>query len=194
MRSKKVQGFATGDLLRAHMPKGKIAGVHRGREEVRPTDSFNIQTGTEVVQGIGHRYCTILQRDDCYGYHMQSPPAISQPEERSRSFPSAEPTGNPTDEFPKRRADEPQPSSVFCATLGIWLNRPELCEPGAFDLLQGTSPVKPPRHPKGVGHSTATLSAGDGALQRTGALRHAGPAEPESRASSTARRTCKAST
>ena len=39
---------------------------------------------------------------------------------------------------------------LFCASLGIWLNRPELCEPGAFDLPRGALPVKPPRHPFGV--------------------------------------------
>jgi len=30
--------------------------------------SFNIQTGSEVIQGIGHQYCRILQRGDGYGY------------------------------------------------------------------------------------------------------------------------------
>ncbi len=87
MRSKKVQGFPTGDLVRADMPKGKIAGVHRGREAVRPTGSFNIQTGTEVVQGIEHRYCTILERDDCYGYHLQSPQPFINLKKWAEAFP-----------------------------------------------------------------------------------------------------------
>ena len=73
MRTKRVKGFATGDLVRADVPSGKKAGVHRGRVAVRATGSFNIQTGTEVVQGISHRHCHVLQRVDGYGYfHQQS--------------------------------------------------------------------------------------------------------------------------
>ena len=70
-RIKKVKGFQTGDLVRADVPQGKKAGVHRGRVAVRATGSFNIQTGTEVVQGISHRYCQVLQRADGYGYSQQ---------------------------------------------------------------------------------------------------------------------------
>ena len=100
MRCKKVHGFATGDLVRADVPKGKKAGVHRGRVAVRATGSFNIQTGTEVVQGIGHRYCTILQRADGYGYHLQPTSPIPTHQERSRSLPpSAEAAGYPAAEF-----------------------------------------------------------------------------------------------
>ena len=71
MRTKRVEGFATGDLVRADVPKGKKAGVHRGRVAVRAKGSFNIQTGTEVVQGISHRHCRVLQRADGYGYSQQ---------------------------------------------------------------------------------------------------------------------------
>ena len=52
MRTKRVKGFATGDLVRAEVPTGKKAGVHRGRVAVRASGSFNLQSGTEVVQGI----------------------------------------------------------------------------------------------------------------------------------------------
>ena len=71
MRIKRVKGFATGDLVRAEVPKGKKTGTHRGRVAVRATGSFNIQTGTEVVQGISHRHCHVLQRSDGYGYFQQ---------------------------------------------------------------------------------------------------------------------------
>ena len=30
--------------------------------------NFNIQTSDGVVQGISHRYCTVIQRADGYGY------------------------------------------------------------------------------------------------------------------------------
>lgn len=36
--------------------------------EKRATGSFNIQTGSAVVQGISHRYCRLIQRGDGYGY------------------------------------------------------------------------------------------------------------------------------
>ena len=68
MRTKGTKGFRTGDLVRAHVPSGKKAGVHTGRVAIRASGSFNIQTGTEVVQGIGHHYCRVLQRGDGYGY------------------------------------------------------------------------------------------------------------------------------
>ncbi|MDD2727621.1 RNA-guided endonuclease IscB [Malikia sp.] len=71
MRTKRVKGFATGDLVRAEVPKGKKAGTHRGRVAVRASGNFNIQTGTEVVQGISHRHCQVLQRADGYGYFQQ---------------------------------------------------------------------------------------------------------------------------
>lgn len=71
MRTKRVQGFGTGDLVRAEVPKGKKAGSYLGRVAIRATGSFNIQTGTEVVQGISHKYCQRLQRADGYGYFNQ---------------------------------------------------------------------------------------------------------------------------
>ena len=71
MRTKRVKGFATGDLVRAEVPKGKKTGTHRGRVAVRASGSFNLQTGTEVVQGISHRHCQVLQRADGYGYSQQ---------------------------------------------------------------------------------------------------------------------------
>ncbi len=72
MRQKSVHGFATGDLVKAAVPSGKKAGCHTGRVAVRATGSFNIQTGAEVVQGISHRHCTLMQRGDGYGYSFQA--------------------------------------------------------------------------------------------------------------------------
>jgi 5-methylcytosine-specific restriction endonuclease McrA len=71
-RIKQVKGFATGDLVRANVPKGKKAGVHTGRVAVRSTGSFNITTRHGTVQGIGHRHVRLLQRADGYGYTTQS--------------------------------------------------------------------------------------------------------------------------
>lgn len=69
MRSKAVKGFQTGDLVRADVPAtSKKAGCFVGRVAVRATGSFNIQTGSEVVQGVSHKHCRIIQRSDGYGY------------------------------------------------------------------------------------------------------------------------------
>ncbi len=68
MRTKRVKGFGTGDMVRADVPKGLKAGKHRGRVAVRATGSFNIQTGSAVVQGVSHKHCTLTQRADGYAY------------------------------------------------------------------------------------------------------------------------------
>ncbi|WP_081136985.1 RNA-guided endonuclease IscB [Halomonas sp. BC2] len=70
MRQKQVHGFQTGDMVRAMVPTGKKAGTHTGRVAVRKTGSFNIQTEQGAVQGISHKYCTLIQRSDGYGYHF----------------------------------------------------------------------------------------------------------------------------
>ncbi len=70
MRTKRVRGFATGDLVVAAVPSGKHTGVHVGRVAVRATGSFNIQKNTGVVQGISYRHCHLRQRADGYAYNL----------------------------------------------------------------------------------------------------------------------------
>ena len=70
MRQKSVHGFATGDLVKATVKKGKKQGGYRGRVAVRATGSFNIQTTEGVIQGISHKHCKLLQRGDGYGYQQ----------------------------------------------------------------------------------------------------------------------------
>ncbi|NVZ11067.1 HNH endonuclease [Allochromatium humboldtianum] len=74
MRHKRVNGFQTGDWVRAEVPKGKKAGVHVGRVAIRRTGSFNVQTPGGTVAGISHRYCRLLQRADGYGYTIHTKP------------------------------------------------------------------------------------------------------------------------
>ena len=66
-RTKCVQGFQTGDLVRAVVPSGKKMGTHVGRVAVRSSGSFNITTKGKAMQGISHRHCTLLQRGDGWG-------------------------------------------------------------------------------------------------------------------------------
>jgi 5-methylcytosine-specific restriction endonuclease McrA len=67
-REKRMHGFQTGDLVRAEVPAGKKVGTYIGRVAVRASGSFNIQAAGEVVQGIAHRHCRLVQRSDGYGY------------------------------------------------------------------------------------------------------------------------------
>ncbi len=73
-RQKRIKGFQTGDLIKAEVTKGKKIGTYTGRVAVRASGSFNIQTGHRVIQGIGYRYCQILQRADGYGYAQLGTP------------------------------------------------------------------------------------------------------------------------
>ena len=52
MRQKSVQGFATGDMIKATVTNGKKIGVYVGRVAVRASGNFNITTSTDTVQGI----------------------------------------------------------------------------------------------------------------------------------------------
>jgi hypothetical protein len=40
-------------------------------QTVRASGSFNIQTSQGVVQGIAYRHCSIMQRNDGYGYSIR---------------------------------------------------------------------------------------------------------------------------
>lgn len=66
--SKSVRGFQTGDMVKAIVPNGLKQGEYLGRVAVRSSGYFNIQTKTQVVQGIGYEYCHIIQRSDGYLY------------------------------------------------------------------------------------------------------------------------------
>lgn len=72
MRQKSIKGFQTGDMVRAIVPKGSKEGTWMGRVAVRKTGSFNIQTLAGAVQGISYKYCTLTQKADGYGYHIQN--------------------------------------------------------------------------------------------------------------------------
>jgi len=66
--AKRVQGYQTGDLVRAVVHQGKKVGTYVGKVAVRSSGSFNITTTHGVVQGISHRYCTPIHRSDGYRY------------------------------------------------------------------------------------------------------------------------------
>lgn len=71
MREKQIYGFQTGDLVKAVVLKGKKQGVHIGRVAIRKSGYFDIRTSGGTVQGISHKYCTVIQRNDGYGYTLK---------------------------------------------------------------------------------------------------------------------------
>lgn len=70
--SKFVEGFQTGDMVKAIVPNGSKAGEYLGRVAVRFSGKFNIQTKTKTktktIEGIGYKYCHLIQRGDGYSY------------------------------------------------------------------------------------------------------------------------------
>jgi len=63
-----VQGFQTGDIVKAVVTTGKKIGSYIGRIAVRSTGSFNISTALGLIQGISHKYCKTIHKKDGYGY------------------------------------------------------------------------------------------------------------------------------
>ena len=84
MRKKQVCGFQTGDMVSASVPQGVKAGTYIGRVAVRACASFNIQCGKDVVQGISHRHCKVIQRADGYGYSFNKD-SLEERKRESRS-------------------------------------------------------------------------------------------------------------
>lgn len=76
-RTKRFFSYATGDLVRAVVPKGKKQGTHTGRVAVRASGRFNITTAQGTVQGINHRHVRLLQRADGYAYTMRKEQGVS---------------------------------------------------------------------------------------------------------------------
>ena len=66
--SKSVKGFQTGDIVKAIVPKGSKQGEYLGKVAVRSSGKFDIRTKTKIIQGVGFKYCNIIQRCDGYSY------------------------------------------------------------------------------------------------------------------------------
>ncbi len=67
-RFKFVNGFQTGDIVKAVVTKGKKIGEYIGRVAVRSSGSFNISFSLGLVQGISHKYCKSIHKKDGYEY------------------------------------------------------------------------------------------------------------------------------
>lgn len=77
-RTKRVEGFQTGDMVKAVIPKGVKRGTYVGRVAVRATGSFNITTEEgKTIQGISYGHCIALQT--CVGYRYLKGEAMFPP-------------------------------------------------------------------------------------------------------------------
>jgi len=65
---KSVNGFQTGDMVKAIVPKGSKQGEYLGKVAIRSRGRFNIQTKNGWVKDIGYKYCHLIQRGDGYSY------------------------------------------------------------------------------------------------------------------------------
>jgi hypothetical protein len=63
-----VQGFRSGDIVRAVVPTGKHAGTHVGKVAVRARGTFNIATHVGTITDISYRHCHRLHAADGYSY------------------------------------------------------------------------------------------------------------------------------
>lgn len=77
-RTKNIQGFQTGDMVKTTVLKGKKIGTYTGRVAVRASGNFNIQMPSEIIQGISHRYCKLIQRSDGYSYSISTTGAVTR--------------------------------------------------------------------------------------------------------------------
>ena len=66
--SKSVEGFQTGDMVKAIVPKGPKAGEYLGRVAVRSRRKFDIKTKSGLVKDIWYKHFRLIQRGDGYLY------------------------------------------------------------------------------------------------------------------------------
>ena len=69
--SKSVEGFQTGDIVKAIIPKGSKQGKYLGRVAIRSRGSFDIKTKNGWVYSIGYKYCYLIQKGDGYLYNYK---------------------------------------------------------------------------------------------------------------------------
>ena len=74
--AKRVQGFQTGDLVRAVVTRGAKAGTYVGKVAVRARGIFNITTAHGRVTDIHHRFCMLIAPSDGYAYQARREAAI----------------------------------------------------------------------------------------------------------------------
>jgi 5-methylcytosine-specific restriction endonuclease McrA len=72
-RDKVVQGFQTGDIVKAVVKRGKNPGVYRGRAAVRASGDIDVSEGKMKIRTVSTN-CRLIQRSDGYEYSVITPP------------------------------------------------------------------------------------------------------------------------
>ncbi|WP_171822794.1 hypothetical protein [Sulfobacillus thermosulfidooxidans] len=68
---KQYCGFQTGDLVIAHVSKGRYAGVWKGRIAVRASGSFVLSSSRQKFD-VRYTYCRLVQRDNGWYYTQKT--------------------------------------------------------------------------------------------------------------------------
>lgn len=69
--SKSIKGFQTGDIVKAVVTRGSKRGEYFGRVIISSRGYFRIDTGDSLIEGIGYKYCHIIQKGDGYSYNYK---------------------------------------------------------------------------------------------------------------------------
>ena len=68
-KAKSFQGFQTGDIVQAAIPKGKFAGNYEGRIAIRFRPSFRLNAGEKPFD-VHPKYLTVVHQSDGYEYAL----------------------------------------------------------------------------------------------------------------------------
>lgn len=68
---KVVNGFQTGDMVKAIIPNGKFSGKYTGRVAIRTTGTFSISTKDQKPFDVNWKYCKLIQKGDGYEYNIK---------------------------------------------------------------------------------------------------------------------------
>jgi hypothetical protein len=77
-----VNGFQTGDIVKAVVTRDKKIGTYVGRVALRTSGSFNVTIAAGTLQAISYRYCAIVHQLDGYTYTRRELALPPMPEGR----------------------------------------------------------------------------------------------------------------
>jgi hypothetical protein len=75
-KHKMIQGFMTGDLVKATVTRGSKKWTHVGRVTVRSNGRFYIKRPGEKIINFSAKNAKLLQRGDGYAYSLSVPSEI----------------------------------------------------------------------------------------------------------------------
>ena len=70
-REKMHFGFKSGDIAKAIVATGKYVGSYIGTISIRASGCFGITSNSKKIDGLSHRYFTLIQRGNGYSYNVK---------------------------------------------------------------------------------------------------------------------------